>query len=101
MPAPRKYPDELRERAIRKVFASGRPIAHVARDLGIHREALRAWVRQAEADRAPRPTRVLPTDVAEELKALRKENAELRRGNAILKDASVYFAQELDPTRRR
>jgi transposase len=93
VPAPRKCPDELRERAIRKVFASGRPIAHVARDLGIHREALRAWVRQAEADRAPRPTRVLPTDVAEELKALRKENAELRRGNAILKDASVYFAQ--------
>ena len=101
MPAPRKYPDELRERAIREVFASGRPIAHVARDLGIHREALRAWVRQAEADRAPRPTRVLPADVAEELKALRKENAELRRANAILKDASVYFAQELDPTRRR
>ena len=101
MPAPRKYPVELRERAVRMVFESGRPIAHVARDLGIHREALRQWVRQAEADATPRASRVLPRDVQEELDRLRKENAELRRANAILKDASVYFAQELDPTRRR
>src|SRR3954471_9521055 len=50
MPAPRKYPDELRERAVRLVFEPGRPIAHVANDLGVHREALRQWVRQAEAD---------------------------------------------------
>jgi transposase len=49
MPAPRKYPDELRERAVRLVLESGRPIAHIAKDLGIHREALRQWVRQAEA----------------------------------------------------
>ncbi|MGW1047231.1 transposase [Streptomyces sp. NPDC002547] len=52
MPAPRKYPDELRERAVREVHTTGRPIAHVARDLGIHKEALRGWVRQAEADAA-------------------------------------------------
>lgn len=45
MPAPRKYPDELRERAVREVRATGRPIAHVAKDLGIHKEALRGWVR--------------------------------------------------------
>jgi transposase len=38
MPTPRKYPDELRERGVRPVFESGRPIAHVARDLGVHRE---------------------------------------------------------------
>ena len=50
MAAPRKYPDELRERAVRLVFESNRPIAHVARDLGVHKEALRLWVRQAEAD---------------------------------------------------
>jgi transposase len=48
MSAPRKYPEELRQRAIRLVFESGRPIAHVAQDLGVHREALRQWVRQAE-----------------------------------------------------
>ncbi|MFJ3977780.1 transposase [Streptomyces sp. NPDC090021] len=50
MAAPRKYPDELRERAIREVRTTGRPIAHVAKDPGIHKEALRGWVRQ------PRPT---------------------------------------------
>ena len=44
---------------------------------------------------------LLTSEEREELKKLRKENVELRRANAILKDASVYFAQELDPTRRR
>ncbi len=83
------------------VKESGRPIAHVARDLGIHREALRTWVRQDRADAAPRSAVVLPTDVQAELSRLRRENAELRRANQILKDASVYFAQELDPSRRR
>ena len=53
MSRPRKYPDELRERAVRLVFESKRPIAHVARDLGIHQESLRQWVRQAEADQRP------------------------------------------------
>ena len=96
----RKYSDELRERAVRFYFESNRPIARVAQDLGIHKEALRQWVRQAEADRGVRRD-LLKTDEREELKRLRKENAELRRANAILKDASVYFAQELDPTRRR
>ena len=50
MSRPRKYPDELRERAVRMVFESKRPIAHVAQDLGVHKESLRHWVRQAEAD---------------------------------------------------
>jgi transposase len=100
MSRPRKYPDELRERAVRLVFESKRPIAHVAQDLGIHKESLRHWVRQAEADSGRRRD-LLSSEEREELKRLRKENFELRRANAILKDASVYFAQELDPTRRR
>src|SRR5262249_26643953 len=100
MSRPRKYSDELRERAVRFYFESNRPIAHVAQDLGIHREALRQWVRQAEADRGVGRD-LLKTDERDELKRLRKENAELRRANAILKDASVYFAPELDPPRRR
>ena len=100
MGAPRKYPLELRERAVRLVFESKRPIAHVARDLGVHKESLRNWVRQAEADSGRRRD-LLSSEEREELKRLRKENAELRRANAILKDASVYFATELDPTRRR
>lgn len=100
MAAPRKYPAELRERAVRLYFESDRPVAHIAHDLGIHRESLRLWVRQAEADSGRRRD-LLTTSEREELKRLRKENAELRRANAILKDASVYFATELDPTRRR
>jgi len=100
MSRPRKYPDELRERAVRLVFESKRPIAHVAQDLGVHKESLRHWVRQAEADSGRRRD-LLTSEEREELKKLRKENLELRRANAILKDASVYFAQELDPIRRR
>jgi transposase len=98
MPAPKKYPDELRERAVRLVAESGRPIAHVANDLGVHREALRQWVRQAEADAGSRKDR-LTSDERERLKSLEREVRELRRANEILRAASVYFAKELDPTR--
>lgn len=78
MPASRKYDDELRERAIRLVFESGRRIAHVARDLGVHRETLRLWVRQAEPDAGTRSDR-LTSDERERLKALERENRELKR----------------------
>jgi transposase len=54
MAPPRKYPQELRDRAVRLARESDRPLAHVARDLGVHPEALRNWVRQDEADRGPR-----------------------------------------------
>jgi transposase len=82
------------------VLSSGRPIAQIAEELGINRETLRTWVRQAQADRGQRAD-LLTTDERQELKRLRKELAELRRANEILKAASAYFAQELDPTRRR
>jgi len=98
MSRPSKYPDELRERGVRLVFESGRPIAHVARDLGVHRETLRLWVRQAEADGGTRNDR-LTTAERERLRALEKENRELRRANEILKAASAFFASELDRTR--
>ncbi|MGA4900902.1 transposase [Streptomyces griseoincarnatus] len=100
MPAPRTHPDELRERAVREVRTTGRPIAHVAKDLGIHKEALRGWVRQAEADTGERDDR-LTTAGQEELRQLRRENAELRRANEILKAASAFFAAELDRPRTR
>jgi len=96
----RKYSDELRERAVRHVCETKRPIARVAEDLGIHKESLRLWVRQAEADAGER-TDLLSTNERDELKRLRQEVFELKRANAILKDASVFFAKELDPTRRR
>ena len=98
MPAPRKYPDELRERGVRLVFESGRPVAHVARDLGVDRETLRLWVRQGEADAGRRSDRLTSAE-RERLKDLEREVRDLRRANEILKAASAYFVRELDPTR--
>ena len=96
----RKYPDELIQRGVRLAMESGRPVAHVAKDLGMHPETLRKRVRQAEADRGLRPD--LPTsEEREEIKQLRRENFELRRANEILKAASVFFATELDADRPR
>lgn len=100
MPAPRKYPQELRERAVRLARESDRPLAQIAKDLGVHREALRSWVRQDEADRGERADR-LSTVEHEELARLRKENAELKRANEILKAASALFAKELDRPRTK
>ena len=98
MSRPRKYPKELIDRGVRLALESGRPIAHVADDLGLPRETLRKAVRQAEADQGLRPD--LPTAAErEEIKQLRKENFELRRANEILKAASVFFATELDADR--
>jgi transposase len=94
----RKYPRELLDRGARLVFESQRPIAHVARDLGVPSETLRKHVRRVEADEGLRPD--LPTsEEREEIKALRKEVYELRRANEILKAASVFFATELDADR--
>lgn len=101
MPRPRKkYPDELRERAVRAAIESKRPIAQVARELGIHPESLRNWVRQAEADAGLRADR-LTTEEREHLKQLERENRDLRRSNEILKAASAFFARELDQPRPR
>jgi transposase len=98
MSRPRKYPDELIQRGVRLALESGRPISHIAKDLGMHPETLRKRVPQAEADEGLRPD--LPTsEEREEIKQLRKENYELRRANEILKAASVFFATELDADR--
>jgi transposase len=98
MARPRKYPPELLDRGARVVIESGRPIAHVARDLGVPPETLCRHVRQLEADQGPRPD--LPTAAErEEIKQLRQEVYELRRANEILKAASVFFATELDADR--
>ncbi|MEY9911356.1 transposase-like protein [Catenulispora sp. MAP12-49] len=78
MAEPRKYPDELRDLAVRLVQESGRPTAHVADDLGVHREALRGCVRQAAADRGQRPD-LLSTTEYEELKRLRQQDLDGRR----------------------
>jgi transposase len=98
MSRPKKFPDELVQRGVRLALESGRPIARVARDLGMSAETLRRAVRRAEADGGLRPD--LPTGLEREgIKALRRANFELRRANEILKSASVFFAKELDPDR--
>lgn len=89
---------ELLERATRLVFESGRPIAHVAADLGLPSETLRKYVRQVEANEGRRDD-LLTTQEREEIRRLRRENAELRRANEILRAASLFFAGELDPHR--
>jgi transposase len=88
------------ERGVRLALESGRPIAQVAGDLGVHPEALRKRVRQAQADRGKRAD-LLTTQEREEIRKLRKENYELRRANEILKSASLFFARELDPDRTK
>jgi len=100
MPRPRKYPEGLLQRGVRLALESGRPISHVARDIGLPAETLRRRVRQVEADEGLRPD--LPSsEEREEIKKLRKEVFELRRANEILKAASVFFATELDADRPR
>ena len=87
-----------RDRRARLVLESGRPVAPVARDLGVRPESLRRWLRQLGADEGLRAD--LPTSAErEEIKQLRREVYELRRANEILKSASVFFAKELDADR--
>src|SRR5690606_7031233 len=103
---PQKYPDELRERAVRMVQEIRRETgeAHgvntrVAKELGIGAESLRGWVNRAEIDSGRRPG----TTTADALRIaeLERENKELRRANDILKAASVFFATELDGRPKR
>jgi transposase len=100
MPRGRKYPRGLIDRGVGLAIESGRPVRHVADDLGIHHETLRRAVRQAEADGGGRPD--LPTsEEREQITALKRENFGLRRANEILTDASVFFAAELDADRTK
>ena len=103
MPAPRKYNDELRERATRLAVEARRDpasavgaIRRIAGQLGVHPEALRTWVKQAEAEAGGQPGPVASTGDAERIAALERENRELRRANQILKSAASFFAAELD-----
>lgn len=101
MPRHGKYPDEMRQRAVRMVFehrhehgSEWEAICSVAEKLGPTPETVRKWVRQAERDQGLRagPT----TEELAEIKRLKRENAELRRANDILKAAASFFGAELD-----
>lgn len=101
MARPSKYSPDFRARAVRLV-EEGRPehetewaaITSVANKLGVSTETLRKWTRQAQVDEGRRAGTT--SDEFAELKRLRRENAELRRANEILKAASAFFAAELD-----
>ena len=104
MPAVRKYPDELKERAVRLVSEAQDQEKDLSLNAAVHRiglrvgvvpDTLRTWVRQAEIDSGRRPG--VSTTEAAELKALRQEVKELKRANEILLAASSFFARELDP----
>ena len=97
-----RYSPEVRERAVRMVFehqgeheSQWAAIASIAAKIGCTSETLRKWVRQSERDQGRRAG--LSSDERERLKALERENRELRRANEILRKASAFFAQaELD-----
>jgi transposase len=103
VPALKKYPDELRERAIRfaldlvngpEQLSVNAASKRVGEQLGIVPDSLRNWVQQARIDAGDKPG--LTTDERARLLQLERENRELRRANAILKSASAFFAAELD-----
>lgn len=107
MARPSKYPEELRERAVRMVAeiapqygSQWAAICAVADKLGVGApETVRTWVRRTEVDAGKRPG--VTTEEAEELKRLKRENAELRRANEILKAAAIFFGAELDRPGKR
>ena len=101
-PFQRRYPPEMRERAVRMVHEaiaeSGErvgAVTRVARQLGIGPESLRNWVKQADVDNGKRSG--VTTEQQRRIADLERENRELRRANEILRAASAFFARELDP----
>ena len=97
-----RYPQELRERAVRLVRehrgeypSEWAAITSIAGKLGVGTEALRLWLRRAEVDQHQRPG--VTTAERERIRELERENRELRRANEILKAASAFFARELGP----
>ncbi len=95
MGRPAKYPEQFRRDALALVASSGRPVAEVARSLGIAEGTLWNWVKQARdaSTRADDPDGLSESE-RDELRRLRKENAELRTDKEILRRAAAYFARE-------
>jgi transposase len=102
MPTHKRYPPELKERAVAMVLEWRRArnrtdggLNEVAEKLGVHAESVRNWVNQDRTDAGERPG--VTSEESEKLKELERENKELKRANEILRRASAYFAQaELD-----
>ena len=104
MPAPRKYPDELRERSIRLVgeamaedasLSLNAAVKRIAPRVGVVPDTLRGWVKQHRVDTGQQAGTT--TSDAATIKGLQAEVRELKRANEILLAASSFFARELDP----
>ena len=101
MAQPSRHSAEVRERAVRLVAehrdeysSEWAAICSIAEKFGVTSETLRTWVRRAQVDQGQRPGTT--SEESAELKRLRRENAELKRANEILKSAASFFAAELD-----
>jgi transposase len=101
-PSQRRYPPEIRERAVRMVREALKEsdrshgvVTRVAGQLGLGSETLRKWVKQAEVDHGERPG--VTSEEHQRITELERENRELRRANEILKVAAAFLARELDP----
>jgi transposase len=93
-PTTRKYPAELKERAVKLAVEAGQSIAQTAHDLGVNENTLHTWI--GKYHRAERQEQQVHNEhLYEELKRLRKENARLKEERDILKKAAAYFAQQL------
>lgn len=104
MSAPRKYPQELRERAIRLVqearaqdsdLSLNQAVIRIGQRVGVNSDTLRGWCKQVAIDSGARPGTT--TSDAVKIRQLEAENRELKRANEILLAASSFFARELDP----
>ena len=102
----KRYPPEVRERAVRMVLerteehaSQWAAICSIAGKLGMTAETLRRWVRQVERNEGLRPG--LTNDERSRMKELERENRELKRANEILKSAAAFFGAELDRRTRR
>jgi transposase-like protein len=104
VPAPRKYPQELRERAMRLVqeareqdpeLSQNAAVVRIGQRVGVNSDTLRGWCKQADIDSGRRPGTT--TEDSQRIKELEREVQELKRANEILLAASSFFARELDP----
>jgi transposase len=93
VPMPAPHPPEFRQRAVELARLGDKPVAALAKDLGISESCLRNWIAQADADENGSATKLTSAE-KKELAELRRKNRQLEMENEILKRAAAYFARE-------
>ena len=92
--ARKQYTAEFKAEAVRLVRDGKRPVAAVARELGVGQQTLSGWLKQADVDEGRGPEGALTTGERDELQRLRRENTRLQEERDILKKATAFFAKE-------